>query len=165
MTIAKEELLEHYRKMRAEMDDALEGLSDEDLSDPSLDGWAVKDHLAHIAAWEASLIGLLEGADRATAMGLAANGDEETDELNDEIWHLHRDKSPQEALAYFRARVPRARRDGDEALAFVIAHADSRAVQEACVEALVRKTEILWHLLDCVDHAREGEVKTGEEKA
>jgi len=66
------------------------------------DGWAVKDHLAHVAAWEASLIGLLEGADRATAMGLAACGDEETDELNDAIWHLHRDKSPQEALAYFR---------------------------------------------------------------
>jgi hypothetical protein len=32
----------------------------------------------------------------------------------------------------------------------VIAHATSRALQETCVAALVRKTEILWHLLDCV---------------
>jgi pyrroloquinoline-quinone synthase len=55
-----------------------------------------------------------------------------------------------EALAYFRARVPRARRDGEEALAFVVSHASSRALQEACVAALVKKTEILWHLVDCV---------------
>jgi pyrroloquinoline-quinone synthase len=58
-----------------------------------------------------------------------------------------------EALAYFRARVPRARRDGDEALAFVVANATSRELQEACVGALVRKTEILWHLADCVQAA------------
>ncbi len=80
----------------------VESLGPDDLTLKGPDGWAVKDHLAHIAAWEASLIGLLEGADRATAMGLAANGDEETDQLNDEIWHLHRDKSPEEALTYFR---------------------------------------------------------------
>ena len=55
-----------------------------------------------------------------------------------------------EALAYFRGRVPRARRDGEEALAFVIEHARSREQQDACVAALVTKTEILWHLLDCV---------------
>ena len=55
--------------------------------------------------------------------------------------------------AYFRGRVPRARRDGEEALAFVVANATSRALQEACVAALVRKTEILWHLLDCVQAA------------
>jgi pyrroloquinoline-quinone synthase len=54
------------------------------------------------------------------------------------------------ALAYFRGRVPRARRDGEEALAFVLAHARSREQQDACVAALVTKTEILWHLLDCV---------------
>jgi pyrroloquinoline-quinone synthase len=61
-----------------------------------------------------------------------------------------------EALAYFRARVPRARRDGDEALAFVVANATSRELQEACVGALVRKTEILWHLADCVQAATGG---------
>jgi pyrroloquinoline-quinone synthase len=57
----------------------------------------------------------------------------------------------QEALAYFRGRVPRARRDGQEALAFVLEHARSREEQARCVAALVRKTEILWHLLDCVE--------------
>ena len=68
-------------------------------------------------------------------------------------WEQHYPWVGAEALGYFRARVPRARRDGEEALAFVIAQATSRALQDACVAALVRKTEILWHLLDCVQAA------------
>jgi pyrroloquinoline-quinone synthase len=68
-------------------------------------------------------------------------------------WERHYPWVGPEALAYFRARVPRARRDGDEALAFVVAHASSRPLQEACVAALVKKTEILWHLVDCVHAA------------
>jgi pyrroloquinoline-quinone synthase len=67
-------------------------------------------------------------------------------------WQQHYPWVGAEALAYFRARVPRARRDGEEALAFVIAHARTRDLQESCVAALVRKTEILWHLLDCIDN-------------
>ena len=55
-----------------------------------------------------------------------------------------------DALGYFRSRVPRARRDADDAVAFVVRHADTSEAQDRCVAALVRKTEILWHLLDCV---------------
>jgi pyrroloquinoline-quinone synthase len=54
------------------------------------------------------------------------------------------------ALDYFRERVPRARRDSEEAIEFVLAHANTLSAQRACVQALVQKTEILWHLLDCV---------------
>jgi pyrroloquinoline-quinone synthase len=53
-------------------------------------------------------------------------------------------------LGYFRSRVTRARNDSAEAVDFVVRHAATRAEQERCVDALVRKTEILWHLLDCV---------------
>ena len=41
----------------------------------NLDGWTVKDHLDHIAAWEKSLIALLDGSNRAAAMGISASGD------------------------------------------------------------------------------------------
>jgi pyrroloquinoline-quinone synthase len=68
-------------------------------------------------------------------------------------WEQHYPWVGREALGYFRSRVPRARRDGEEALAFVVASANTRPLQEACIAALVRKTEILWHLLDCVQAA------------
>ena len=32
---------------------------------------------------------------------------------------------------------------------YVVRHATTYDVQERCVAALIRKTEILWHLLDC----------------
>ena len=68
-------------------------------------------------------------------------------------WEQHYPWVGAEALAYFRGRVPRARRDGEEGLAFVVANATSRPLQELCVAALVKKTEILWHLVDCVQLA------------
>jgi hypothetical protein len=42
-------LLDHYRGMRKEMLGAIDGLSDALMTEPSIDGWSVKDHLAHIA--------------------------------------------------------------------------------------------------------------------
>jgi uncharacterized damage-inducible protein DinB len=48
----RDALLQHYRQMRAELLAAIDGLSDEALTEPSLDGWSVKDHLAHIALWD-----------------------------------------------------------------------------------------------------------------
>jgi uncharacterized damage-inducible protein DinB len=52
MTEDKEALLQHYRQTRQELLSAIEGLSDALLTEPSLDGWSVKDHLAHIALWD-----------------------------------------------------------------------------------------------------------------
>ena len=63
-------------------------------------------------------------------------------------WEAHYPWVKPETLAYFRSRVPRARQDSEEAIDFVVAHAVTCELQERCVAALVRKTEILWHLLD-----------------
>jgi pyrroloquinoline-quinone synthase len=53
-------------------------------------------------------------------------------------------------LEYFRHRVPRAKRDSTEAIELVLENAVTRELQDACIRALILKTEILWHLLDCV---------------
>ena len=68
-------------------------------------------------------------------------------------WEKHYPWVGQEALAYFRGRVTRARRDGDEGLDFVLRNANTDPLQEACIEALRRKTQVLWHLLDCLQLA------------
>jgi pyrroloquinoline-quinone synthase len=65
-------------------------------------------------------------------------------------WEKHYPWVKPELLEYFRSRVPRARRDSEEAIEFVVEHAKTRQLQERCVAALVTKTEILWHLVDCV---------------
>ena len=70
-----------------------------------------------------------------------------------QAWQDHYPWVDAEMLAYFRARVPRAKVDSEEAIAFVTAHATTYELQERCVAALIRKTEILWHLLDCVEKA------------
>ena len=68
-------------------------------------------------------------------------------------WEEHYPWVDPAGLAYFRARVPRARADSEEAVAFVTQHATTTELQDACVAALVRKTDVLWHLLDCVQRA------------
>src|SRR5205814_6252105 len=65
-------------------------------------------------------------------------------------WETHYPWVAAAGLGYFRTRVTRARRDSEQAVAFVVANARIREVQDACIAALIRKTEALWHLLDCV---------------
>jgi hypothetical protein len=48
----RDNLIEHYLTMREDLLSAIEGLSDAQMTDPSIDGWSVKDHLAHIAFWD-----------------------------------------------------------------------------------------------------------------
>ena len=63
-------------------------------------------------------------------------------------WEAHYPWVAPEMLAYFRARVTRAKRDSGEALEYVTAHATTHELQARCVDALIRKTQVLWHLLD-----------------
>jgi pyrroloquinoline-quinone synthase len=65
-------------------------------------------------------------------------------------WEKHYPWVSPEMLAYFRGRVTRAKRDSAEAIEFAVRHATTYELQERCVAALIRKTEILWQLLDCV---------------
>ncbi len=85
---------------RRQLDALVESLGPHGLTIRGPDGRAVKDHLAHIAAWEHSLIGLLDGRNRLAAMGVPG-AQEGTDAINAAVWSLHRDKSAEEVLAYF----------------------------------------------------------------
>jgi pyrroloquinoline-quinone synthase len=68
-------------------------------------------------------------------------------------WEKHYPWVDQTALAYFRSRVPRATRDAEEAIAFVVENATTPALREACVRAFIEKCTILWAMLDAVAEA------------
>ena len=71
------------------------------LSQAGADGWTVKDHLAHVAAWEHSLLALIQGHDRESAMGLS-EARERIDDVNEAVRKLHETDTADEALGYFR---------------------------------------------------------------
>ncbi len=58
-----------------------------------------------------------------------------------------------DGLAYFRSRTQQAPRDAAFGLRFVQQHARTRTDQQRCVDAVERKCEILWSLLDAVEAA------------
>jgi pyrroloquinoline-quinone synthase len=65
-------------------------------------------------------------------------------------WERHYPWVDPQALEYFRSRVPRATRDAGEALQFVLSQATTAERQTGCLAALILKTDILRHLLDCL---------------
>ena len=85
----REELLQHYRSMRDELLLATDGLSDEQMIDPSLDGWSIKDHLAHIAFWDelraAEVVRISAGHEAAWKMS-----PEQDETLNDLAYSFRR---------------------------------------------------------------------------
>ena len=48
----REALLQHYRDMQAEILGAIEGLTDAQMSERTIDGWSVVDHLGHLSLWD-----------------------------------------------------------------------------------------------------------------
>ena len=58
-----------------------------------------------------------------------------------------------DTLAYFDKRLSQAPRDADFALDYVKRHATTPAMQQAVLDALRFKCDVLWSQLDALDHA------------
>lgn len=56
-------------------------------------------------------------------------------------------------LIYFRTRLRLAPRDAEYALRWVVENATTQERQDACVQALEFKCDVLWALLDATQHA------------
>lgn len=59
----------------------------------------------------------------------------------------------EDTLAYFTRRPEQASRDSEFALAYVLKHADTAERQQLVIDALVFKCDILWAMLDALQHA------------
>ena len=65
-------------------------------------------------------------------------------------------------MAYFKRRLTQAPRDADFALGYVLKNAKTRDEQEACVDAVRFKCNVLWSQLDALQHAYvEGHIPPG----
>ena len=66
------------------LQDLLHDLNGRQLEQPLGDGWSTKVHLAHLALWERSLMGLLRKEDRGVAMGIPSElwAGHDTDAIN-----------------------------------------------------------------------------------
>jgi uncharacterized damage-inducible protein DinB len=99
--VTADEIRDRIKRSRQELVDLISPMDDAAMSAPGPDGgWAIKDHLAHIGAWEHWLLALFEKRDRLAAMG-AAGARREIDDVNAAVFDLHRHESAREARAYF----------------------------------------------------------------
>src|SRR4051794_1166729 len=70
-TLTKVELLRRMQAGWDELNRYIASLSDQQLTGPTdAAGWTVKDHLIHLAIWEDSVFGILEGLARHDYMGV-----------------------------------------------------------------------------------------------
>ena len=97
-----EEIVDRVERGWHELESLVAGLDDEGLSlHRAPDGWAVKDHLVHVAAWEHWLLALFEHREKLAAMG-AGTANRDVDGVNQVVYENHRDDSAQDARRYFR---------------------------------------------------------------
>ncbi len=102
---SKAELMSEIDRAWTRLNEALDRLTEAQMTeirDPQ--GWAVKDHLVHIAAWERSVAVFLQGKPRHEGLGvdeqIYATGDDDT--INAAIQEQRKGVSLAEALADFR---------------------------------------------------------------
>jgi hypothetical protein len=103
---SKAELTSEIERAWTKLNQALERLTPAQMTEiRDAEGWAVKDHLVHIAAWERSVVAFLQGKPRHEGLQVAEqlylSG--EDDIINAAIQEQRRDVSLAEALADLRA--------------------------------------------------------------
>lgn len=98
---ASNAVIEPTEKSWSELNTLIDSLGPDGMTITGADGWAVKDHLIHIAAWELYTIALLERTDRWAAMGVAPDA-REVDRINAAVWAAHRDMQTGDVRAHSR---------------------------------------------------------------
>lgn len=103
----KAELLERVQAGWDDLQARLAQLTETQKATPNpQDGWAIKDHLSHLATWEMGIAALLQHEPRYTAMGLdearVFQGVAGYDEMNETIFHQHQEKTLAEAAQFLQ---------------------------------------------------------------
>lgn len=120
------EFLRRLDRGRAALDAVVGPLGERELTTPDpVAVWSVKDHLAHLAAWENGMTALLKREPRYPAMGVTLEQVQanDMDGVNDLIYRKHKDQPLAEVQALFDK-----------------AHSDMRATVAALDDADLQRT-------------------------
>lgn len=119
--ISVEELLRRIDSRWQKLQGLLGALTPADWERPLGDGWPVKVHVAHLAAWERSALGILNGASRPEAMGVPQD-----------LWDRHNTDEINDHLANHAMELPAAsaRQELDESHQAIVARLSSMTVDE-----------------------------------
>ncbi len=94
--MGKQDVLEELKKARADLLEALQGVTPDQMMRPGVVGiWCIKDLLAHLVAWESELVTALNQAQNHRMPSMMQI--EDIDEWNEEQYHVNA-RRPLEAV-------------------------------------------------------------------
>jgi hypothetical protein len=131
--LSKDELMARIDRTWPALQAALVSLSDAQQAVKDKAGWAIKDHVVHMAAWERSVVFLLQGRPRHEGLGvdeeLYLHGSEE--EINAAVFQNNAHLPPDEAQAY--------QRDVHGQMMALLSRLSDADLQKPCSELLPEK--------------------------
>jgi hypothetical protein len=98
----KAELLADIEQSWTALNAALDQMTQVEQTGPKdAQGWTVKDHLVHLAAWERSVIFMLQGKPRHEGLGVEEDLylSKDYDRINAEIFQQHREEALDETVS------------------------------------------------------------------
>ena len=102
--MTKDEILDALEDEREKMLAALDGLSDEEMLDPTVaDSWSVKDIIAHLNAWEAELVRMLWQLLQGSKPSTVQLSGESIDERNAQWQALYKNRPLEAVLEDYQA--------------------------------------------------------------
>ncbi|MDO8612771.1 MAG: DinB family protein [Dehalococcoidia bacterium] len=96
---SREQLLLEMKTARAQVSEAIAGLSEEQMSRVEIDGWSVKDHLSHLTACDEFRFYEIGRISRGARPAFAHSDEEQTDTLNALMVTLRRHLAVDEVMA------------------------------------------------------------------
>jgi hypothetical protein len=102
----KKVLMEHIERDWRSVNELLDSLTETQWNDvKNADGWAVKDHVAHLAAWERTVIAFLSGQPRYDGLQVTAElwQTKDLDAINKAIFQRHQHEPLEQVQARFQS--------------------------------------------------------------
>ena len=102
----KEELISHIERDWLAINQLLDSLTRDELTQiRNPDGWSIKDHIAHLAAWERSVVAFLSGQPRHEGFQITEELylSHDLNAINHAIFERHKDDSLNQVHSLFQA--------------------------------------------------------------